>query len=207
MCDVDNFIEKFRFMFGYLRDTDYELSEKLQKFVLDGEGKPEILIECAIKISFNRAYCSSALSLIKAYENYMLEKEGYYYPFLTYAAKETICRNMVSVESNSSNKSLYLLKMNNGTIKIGIATDVKRRISQIKAASGMDVEYYLFTSIFKNAKDKENELHKRHKNTRKNGEFFSCNFSEVEKEILDIAKAEGIELYYSTNYQKKNLQK
>lgn len=200
MYDIDDFVEKFKFMFDYLQEIDYELSEKLSKFVLEGIGEAEVLLECAVKISFNRAYCSSAMLLLSIYEYHMFESKGYCYPYLLHSIRETITRNMITVESNSSNKCLYLLKMSNGTIKIGIATDIKRRISQIKASSGMNVENYLFTDIFDKAKEKENELHKKYKNNRKNGEFFSCDFSEVEKEISKIAKEENIELHYTTDY-------
>lgn len=200
MYDIDDFIEKFRFMFDYLQDIDYNLAKKLQKFSLDGIGEPEILLECAVKISFNRAYCSSAMLLLSAYEYYMLENKGYFYPYILHSVRETIARNMVTVGSDSSNKSLYLLKMSNGTVKIGIAKDVKRRISQIKASSGMDVENFLFTDVFDKAKEKEKSLHKKYKNKRKNGEFFECDFYEVEREIIRIAKEENLGLHYITDY-------
>ena len=195
--NIDILTNGFMFMFEYLKDTDYELAEKLSKFVLDGVGETEILLECAIKVSFNKAYCKYAIDLVKVYEDYMIEKSGSYLPYLVYSVKETIFRNMIAKESKPKSKRLYLCQMSNGTVKIGIADDVKRRISQIRYSSGMNVEKCLFTDAFDKAGKKETELHEKFKNTRKNGEFFLCKFSEVEKEIADIAKNEGIKIYYS----------
>ncbi len=195
--NIDILTNGFMFMFEYLKDTDYELAEKLSKFVLDGVGETEILLECAIKVSFNKAYCKYAIDLVKVYEDYMIEKSGSYLPYLVYSVKETIFRNMIAKESKPKSKRLYLCQMSNGTVKIGIADDVKRRISQIRYSSGMNVEKCLFTDTFDKAGKKETELHEKFKNTRKNGEFFSCKFSDVEKEIADIAKNEGIKIYYS----------
>lgn len=194
--NYDKFIEKFRFMFDYLQEIDYELAEKIRSFVLDGTGEPELLLEFAVRISFNKAYASFSMILVNAYEYYMLEDKGYCLPYLLHSVRETITRNMVTVESNSSDKCLYLFKMSNGTVKIGIATDVKRRISQVEASSGMDVEKCLYTDVFEKAKERENELHRIHKRERKKGEFFSCSFYDIEKEITKIAKEENAELHY-----------
>lgn len=188
--------EKFKFMFDYLCEIDCQLAEQLSNFVQNGIGKPELLLEAAVIISFNRAYSSCAMLLLNTYEYYMFENKGYCFPYLLNSVRETIIRNMVSIETNSSNKCLYLLKMSNGTIKIGITTDIKRRISQIKSASGMHVEKCIYTDIFENAKKKESQLHNKYRNERKNGEYFATDFSVVEKEFIRISKEENAELHY-----------
>lgn len=194
---LDNNVgEKFRFMYDYIREIDYELSEKLSQFAIDGIGRPEVLLESAIKISFNRAYSDCAMLLVKTYEYYMLETEGHCFPFLLHSVRETIVRNMVTEETNASNKCLYLLQMSNGTIKIGIATDVSRRISQIKSASGMSVERCIYTNDFENAHKYESWLHKKYKGDRKNGEYFSTSFCTVERDFVKIAKEKNVELHY-----------
>lgn len=94
----NNLIEKCKLMFDYLRETDYELSEKLLQFVQDGIGKPEVLLESAVEISFNKAYSSSAMLLLNTYEQYMFETEGHCFKFLLHSVRETVLRNMVVPE-------------------------------------------------------------------------------------------------------------
>jgi predicted GIY-YIG superfamily endonuclease len=196
MLVEDKLIGKFIFMLDYLKEIDYELSEQLSRFAQNGIGKPEVLLESAVKISYNRAYSSCAMLLVKAYEHYMFETEGYCFPYLVNSVRELISRNMVEKETNDLNKCLYLIEMSNGTIKIGIAKDVERRISQIKSASGMDIKKCLYTSTFENAQKYENKLHKKYKDDRKNGEYFSTSFCTVEKDFVKIAREKNVELHY-----------
>lgn len=196
MLVEDRVIGKFIFMFDYLKEIDYELSKRLSLFIKDGIGKPEVLLECAVKISYNRAYSSCSMLLVEEYEHYMFETEENGYPYLVNAVRELIIRNMIEKETNDLKKCMYLLEMSNGTIKIGIAKDVERRISQIKTASGMDVKKCIFTSSFENAHKYENGLHRKYKKDRKNGEYFSTSFYSVEKDFIKIAKEKHVELHY-----------
>ena len=189
-------IGKFLFMIDYLKEIDYELSEQLSLFVQTGTGKPEVLLESAAKISFNRAYSSSAMLLVKVYECYMFETEGYCFPYLVNSVSELISRNMVGKEDGVSIKCLYLLEMSNGTIKIGIAENVERRLYQIEHASGMCVKKCIYTDAFAEAQKYESSLHKKYKNDRKNGEYFSTSFYVVKKDFSQIAKKKSVKLHY-----------
>lgn len=165
MEKFERFYEKLKFAVDYLKDTDYELWVKVSRYILDGEGKSEILLEAATKISFNKAMSSSAMLLVDIYENEMFQKEDANYPYMIHSVREMITRNMITQESNSSSKRLYAIKMQNGTVKIGIATNANGRFSQIKASSGMNIEKVVYTDIFQNASKEENRLHKNSKVT------------------------------------------
>lgn len=192
---VQDYTENLKFLYEYLSETNYELAEKLSRFIRDGIGKPEILLESAVYASFNKAYCNSAFLLLEAYEAYLLEAGSDLYPFMIYAVREEILKNMINAKSNTSSKSLYLLKMSNGTVKIGIAADVEKRVNQLKHASGMDIEKILFTDNFDDSEKLENLLHKKYKNCRKNGEYFLCKFSDVEKDIIKLAKEKNVKIH------------
>lgn len=87
---VQDYTENLKFLYEYLSETNYELAEKLSRFIRDGIGKPEILLESAVYASFNKAYCNSALLLLEAYEAYLLEAGSDLYPFIIYAVREEI---------------------------------------------------------------------------------------------------------------------
>lgn len=197
MEKFERFYEKLKFAVDYLKDTDYELWVKVSRYILDGEGKSEILLEAATKISFNKAMSSSAMLLVDIYENEMFQKEDANYPYMIHSVREMITRNMITQESNSSSKRLYAIKMQNGTVKIGIATNANGRFSQIKASSGMNIEKVVYTDIFQNASKEENRLHKKFKSNRLNGEFFSIPFDKAERELREIAEKENIALNFN----------
>lgn len=193
MKDVGNIFEKLKFAVDYLQETDYELWGSLSAYILNGTGEPEVLLEAAARISFNKSMSSSAMMLVELYEEEMIRNKRYCYPFVVQSVRELITRNMITRETNSSNKCLYAIKMSNGTVKIGIATDANRRFSQIKASSGMDIEDFIYTEIFQNAFKEETRLHRKFKEQRERGEYFSISFELAREEIESIAKKKKIQ--------------
>jgi hypothetical protein len=45
---VQDYTENLKFLYEYLSETNYELAEKLSRFIRDGIGKPENLDNIAI---------------------------------------------------------------------------------------------------------------------------------------------------------------
>ena len=193
--DMENLLEKMNFLTDYLKENEYNYFQRFSRYILEGTEKPEILLEVAAKISFNKALSMYAMFLIDYYEDelFRLGIEGY--PFMVHSVREMVCRNMITVESNVSNKCLYAILMSNNSVKIGVATDINRRFSQIQSSSGMTIKKAIYTDIFKNAHSEETRLHRKYKKHRMNGEYFNIMFSCVQDDIERIADKEKVEIY------------
>lgn len=179
----------------YLKENNDKLYRCLLNYAVNGTEKTELLLEVASEISFDANMSPVSMELVKMYEEKSLQENGYFYPFMVNAVREMIVRNMIRRENNVSNKRIYAIQMSNGTTKIGIATNMERRISQIKSSSGMNIEKAIYTDIFKDAHKNEKELREKFKNHRENGEYFSIPFTDIEKEIMKIAKLEKINVF------------
>lgn len=133
--------------------------------------------------------------LVKIYEDEMIRTKGYFRPFVVHSVMELISRNIITQQDNVRNKRLYVTEMNNGTVKIGIATDINRRFRQIKSASGMEITKASYTDIFPKAHEKELQLHKKYGKDRLKGEYFSCSFTQARDDLLKIAREENINVF------------
>lgn len=193
--EIQNCGEMFRFAFDYLKETNYELAEELSDYVLNGKGDAEVILETAAEISFNRSMSSCAMFFVKIYEDEMIRTKGSSCPFVVHSVRELISRNIITQQDNAKNKRLYVIKMNNETVKIGIATDINRRFRQIESASGMEITKASYTDIFPKAHEKELQLHKKYGKNRLKGEYFSCSFTQARDDLLKIAREENINVF------------
>lgn len=76
---------------------------------------------------------------------------------------------------------VYVLKMANGTVKIGVAADFDKRVATLEHASGLEVEESYHTPyIDRNVAYKiENACHKEFAAKRLKGEYFDITFEEA----------------------------
>lgn len=188
MENIEITCERLKFTMDYLKDVDYELWERLSNYMLNGIGEEEILLETAVKVGLNRNMIDSALLMVSIYER----GKNYCYPLIAHAVRNEILRNTVLDEKNVCQKCLYAAEMNNGTVKIGISANTDRRLSQIKASSGMNIERVVYTEAFQDAFKEEQRLHRKFKGRRLNGEYFSVPFETVRKEIENLARDRNI---------------
>ena len=188
--DIDEICKDFSIAIDYLTDNN-DLFNQIKDYMLYGVGDADILLEVAIELSYT-GNTSCALNLVKLYEGELVRLGKHGRPFIAQSARELILRNMCTVETNTSNKSLYVIKMSNDSVKIGIATDVRRRFSQIKSASGMKIEKAVYTDIVPDAHKIENKLHRIFKAQRLNGEYFLVGFSAAVKELKKYVGDEHI---------------
>ena len=88
---------------------------------------------------------------------------------------------------------LYLLFADNGLIKIGIASQVKNRIAQIKSSSPVPVECLL--SVESDDCDRlEKNLHLKFRDKRVKGEWFALSYTDV-LELIDHLKPHFLDQY------------
>ena len=92
---------------------------------------------------------------------------------------------------------------NTGYTKIGITDNVDRRLRQIQTASGCMVDFVEYTYIGKlqdlSARDVERFLHKKYKQFRKIGEWFSLTWEQInicQDEMLDLCEFGSKSKYY-----------
>lgn len=80
---------------------------------------------------------------------------------------------------------VYILEMSNGTIKIGIAANVKTRANNIRTGSGMNILQMCYTKEkTEDAHIIEEKLHKIFEDERTIGEYFTTKF-ELARETLE----------------------
>jgi predicted GIY-YIG superfamily endonuclease len=88
-------------------------------------------------------------------------------------------------------KHLYVILMTNGSVKIGIAHNIERRYSQIKASSVMEIIKHWESELIDGACELETTLHKKYKNKRLKGEYFNIDYNEAVEQAKQIAMIEG----------------
>lgn len=84
----------------------------------------------------------------------------------------------------------YVMKNENGLVKIGISCDVDCRQNTLEHASGYKIADVFFIKPKKKASLVENELHKFFKKQRKLGEWFYISFDEAVKKTKELADKE-----------------
>ena len=90
-------------------------------------------------------------------------------------------------------KRVYVFDMDNDLVKIGIAQDVKQRISGVEHASGFAVVHHYETELFPNklAREIERALHGYFNDYRTHGEFFAISFEEACSVLVEKARRCG----------------
>lgn len=92
------------------------------------------------------------------------------------------------VKSDDSQKCVYVLGMNNETVKIGVTQDFQQRVRTIISGSGLEVlkshhsHYMPSSAAFKI----ESKLHTKFKDHRVKGEFFRISFPEACDELQKL---------------------
>lgn len=84
-------------------------------------------------------------------------------------------------------KRVYILKSENGLVKIGISKNVNKRIRNLENSSGYSITDFYSTKMISNSNEIENSLHKKFKANRKCGEWFDIEF---EKTIIALEAEE-----------------
>ena len=79
----------------------------------------------------------------------------------------------------------------NGSVKIGIASDIERRYSQIKSSCGMKIVKHWESNLLADAHSIEQQLHKHFKKHRLNGEYFNIDYDEAVEQAQQIAMIGG----------------
>lgn len=87
----------------------------------------------------------------------------------------------------TDDKCVYILQMNNGTIKIGITTDFEKRLNTIKHNSGLEVIKSCRTDYLADAHKIESACHKHFRAYRLKGEFFKIEYAEACAELEKYA--------------------
>lgn len=96
---------------------------------------------------------------------------------------------------------VYVLKMNNGTVKIGVATDVLKRSNTIENSSGLEVDETFSTGQIDRrvAYKVEHACHKTFAAYRAKGEFFTVSFAEACAELKKQLERFGAKLLENEN--------
>lgn len=87
------------------------------------------------------------------------------------------------MDNLSDSQNVYVMKNSIGLYKIGISNNPERRLREIERSSGLDVDIVRLFSVRTNARSVEAFLHKKLKDYRKNGEWFSFDNDVVEDTI------------------------
>lgn len=88
------------------------------------------------------------------------------------------------------NKHVYAFDMGNGTVKIGISTDVGKRRAAVSSSSGLEISRWCYTDTFPDyrAYGIESECHKFFAPRRTRGEFFKIPYEEARDKLQTYGK-------------------
>ena len=104
---------------------------------------------------------------------------------------QTLCDKLIesrkSAEKNIEQKCVYILKMNNGTVKIGCTNNFKKRMRAISTGSGLSVVNWCYSQDFDSdyAYFVERTCHEAFSSERIKGEFFNIAFDSA---VVELAK-------------------
>jgi hypothetical protein len=87
-------------------------------------------------------------------------------------------------------KLIYIIEDGSGNKKIGITSDIKKRITQIKTGVPTGIASVMVSDFVENARDIEKKLHTANKAYRLNGEWFSqvIDLGDIEFSYLKLEK-------------------
>ena len=157
-----------------------KLSTELEKYFVHDSGNRDSLLEASFYFMFageyerakklQEAYCMDRIAQGDCDSRIGGIASMAWAYFLT-SMRETKRKN---------EKRLYIMELDNKTIKIGVSNDVKVRISQIKHSSGATVLRCIFSEYdSQKAYKAEATLHRYFAKNRLNGEFFNVSFDEA----------------------------
>lgn len=86
----------------------------------------------------------------------------------------------------------YVMKNENGLIKIGISKDIDVRQKTLEHAGGYEIVEVFYIKPIRKANIVENELHDYFRKNRKLGEWFYIDYDEAVKKTKEFAKIESV---------------
>lgn len=89
-------------------------------------------------------------------------------------------------------KCVYAIHFDDGSVKIGVSKEPKKRINTLSHASGKRVVESWFSDPLENAFDVEHKVHKRFYEKRLEGEYFRISYADALEAIAEeMAMIEG----------------
>lgn len=165
-----------------LYDSSPIIARKAYEYFNFNEGKPETLLDaaCALREDKCDNYLSLVGSLITAYKNDIYSSCGDIPVFTEYLFMGLAHNYEMSHKRNpiTSLKSIYVVQLSNGYVKIGISYKVKTRFNSIAHGAGAYIMNEYHTAPLDKAQELERMMHKHYANNRLNGEFFDIDFDE-----------------------------
>lgn len=158
-----------------------EKAKQAEEWFTNGKGTPFSLLE----LGLSEGNVTDFITLRNAF---MLDCLAYglgEYEFIAhYLTEMAFIMNKYTNTASGGVKSVYVIEMENKTVKIGIANDTTRRFREIRAASGMKILRQWISKPTKRAFELERKVHKSLKDYRLNGEYFNISYEKAIKTIL-----------------------
>lgn len=80
-------------------------------------------------------------------------------------------------------QSVYVIKKEDGAVKIGISQDVQKRVNALSKQGGFEIVNQFHTEPCSNAHEIEREMHMKYKKLRIDGEWFNVSFEKAVKAL------------------------
>lgn len=109
-------------------------------------------------------------------------------------------------------KRVYLIKNQNGLVKVGVSKDIKKRFKVIENTSGVPIVKTFYTDMISNCFEIETNFKKKFKSFSKKGEWFEIDF-ESAKSFIKKQKFEKkikadnenkVEEFFDKTFEEKN---
>lgn len=173
--------------------SDYERAEQAREYYLNDKGTPFSLIELGIFEAIKQDKLEIFDIMQKAFEYECYSKHFGNMSLTKFCIFSGLYVQFFKVVQSAGRgkKHLYVIQMSNGSVKIGIAYDIKRRYSQIQASSGMKITEHWESGLIEDAYVLETALHRKYRDKRLNGEYFDINYEEAVEQAQQIAMIGG----------------
>ena len=172
---------------------DKERASQALEYYLNGNGSPLSLIELGISEAIRTQDLNIYDTLREAYGLECYANKLGNLSLTNFCIDSGLFCQFFKVERSAGkgSKHLYVIQMSNESVKIGIAYDIKRRYSQIKASSGMEIVKHWESEKTINALVFETALHRKYKDKRLKGEYFNIDYDEAVEQAQQIAMIGG----------------
>lgn len=167
---------------------DEERARRALNYYFYDEGSVLSLLEFGISESIRKNDLNIYSTIEKSFDNECYSKYSTIFGFVKFCVLSGMLQQFFKIEQlpRKGKKHLYVILMSNQTVKIGIAHDVGRRYSQIKASSGMEIVNHWESGLLEDACVMEAKLHKEYKKFRLKGEFFVVDYDKAVKRAKQI---------------------
>lgn len=181
-------------VYELLKDaSDKETARRALDYYLYDEGSVLSLLEFGISESIRKDDLGIYNTMEKAFDNECFARYSTIFGFVKFCVFSGMIEQFFKIEqlSRKGKKHLYVILMSNKSVKIGIAHDIGRRYSQIKASSGMEILNHWESGLLEDAYVLEAKLHKKFKKFRLKGEYFAIDYDKAVKQAKQIAMIGG----------------